>query len=64
MEVKEYPRILYRGGVVEIHFHNNTYRKLYILTFDEMEGIKEILGNNYLNTTEEEFKRAYMAELL
>jgi hypothetical protein len=63
MEVREYPNFL--GGIVGIGFSKIPgLSEYYCLTLEEWKGIKDILGKDYLNSTEEEFKRAYMAELI
>ena len=61
MQVQEYPNFL--GGVVGIKFVGSLEYD-YCLTTDEFKGIKKILGRNYLNATLEEFKQAYMVELI
>jgi len=58
IQIYEYPRFL--GGTVEILFED----KDIILTTDEFNGIKKILGKDYMNVTLEEFKSAYMAEMI
>jgi hypothetical protein len=58
MTIYEYPRIM--GGVVEVLF----MEKEYILTTEEFDGVKKVLGDNYMNATLDEFKQAYMVETI
>lgn len=61
MEVKEYPyNFLSFNNIVEIYFGDTEY----LLTPQEWIGVKQILGRNYLKSTEEEFKTAYFAEVI
>jgi len=66
MIIEEFP---YNFGVpprdmVFIWFHKKDLEPDYILTRTEFDGVKKILGKDYKKVSLDEFKMAYMAELI